>query len=134
MAAVSPAGPEPMIVTLRSMPPPERPDPGALCYLNSRPVDLLGVHQPRLDDLQLAALPGRAVEAAPVTVVAGGALLAHLYQQAVLIAVRPHLHHVLEVPGRLALHPELPAAAAPVGDAAGRHGAVHGLAVHEPDH
>ena len=55
------------------------------------------------------------VEAGAVAGVAGRARLVDDHQQRVAVAVEPHLAHVLDVPGGLALDPVLLAAARPVG-------------------
>src|SRR5690242_4598486 len=55
-------------------------------------------------------------------------------EQRVAVAVQPHLVHLLDVAGRVALHPVLPPRPGPVRGAAGGEGAVQRLVVHPRDH
>src|SRR5207248_10601581 len=74
------------------------------------------------------------VEAGPVAGVAGPAGLVDLDHQGVAVAVERHRLDPLVVPGRVALHPVLLAAARPVGAPARGEGAMQRLVVHPAEH
>ena len=74
------------------------------------------------------------VEAGAVAGVTGRSVLVDHEEDGVAVAVEPHLTHLLDVSGRLALDPVVLAAAAPERAAAGGERAVQGLVVHPSDH
>lgn len=74
------------------------------------------------------------VEAGACPGVAGRPDLVDPDEHGVGVAVERDGLHVLEVTGRVPLHPVLLAAAGPVGAAAGGQGAVQGLVVHPAEH
>lgn len=75
-----------------------------------------------------------AVEAGVEAVMAGGAPLADLDDDGILVAIGEDSNDFLGISGFLAFDPEFLAGARPVGGVAGGEGAFEGLLIHEGDH